>query len=336
MKALLLLPFLFFLCCKVSAQQHPQLTQYMQNNYLANPAVAGVEDYGDVRAGFRSQWVGLERAPTTFYMSIHAALNKNDRNVTPLRLQHRRVHSNSTVNRNNRFYRKPHHGAGAIAQVDMAGMIRASTLNLSYAYHLPLTQRATLSGGVSAGFTQLAVNHSFFLQTPNDPLLFGDTGNLLRTNLGLGLWLYGQDYYIGISGTQLLGGGIKKPDAAQQGPRALLQPHYYFTGGYRLQVSPGLTLTPSVMAKAAANGQTAVDLNLKALYAQRFWAGISYRHKDAMAGMVGVYLNHLLDVSYSYDFAISEMSSINSSSHEVVVGLKFNNPSKIVCPKYMW
>lgn len=335
MKALFFLTLLCFLGNAVYSQQRPQLTQYIQNNYLVNPAVAGIEDYGDIRVGFRSQWLGIERAPTTLYVSMHAALNKSDKNVASLRHQSRSASSGISANRNNRFYRKPHHGVGAIAQVDQAGMIRASTLNLSYAYHLPVTPNATLSGGVNTGFTQMGVNRNLFLQTPNDPYLYEDLDNLFRMDLGVGLWLYSKDYFVGVSGTQLLGDN-NRYYSTEDGPAALLQPHYYFTGGFRAYVSRDLALTPSFMVKASASGQTAVDVNLKALYAQRFWVGASYRHQDAVAFMLGLYLNHMLDVSYSYDTPVSELQSVNAYSHEIVVGVKFNNPYKILCPKYIW
>ena len=335
MKAFLILPIFCFLCSSVFGQQRPQLTQYVQNNFLANPAVAGVEEYGDVRMGYRSQWLGIERAPATFYVSAHAALNKNDRNVSPLRLKHNGAAVKGNGNRNNRFYRKPHHGVGVIAQTDKAGIIRASALNLSYAYHLPVTQSASLSGGVYTGFTQLNINHNLFLQTQDDPLLYADMENLLRMDLGLGLWLYSEDYFVGVSGMQLA--GIRKKSApAGDGPQALLQPHYYITGGYRMQVSRELALAPSLMIKTAASGQTAVDVNLKALHGNGFWCGMSYRHQDAVAGMVGVYLNHVFDVSYSYDFSVSEMRKVNAVSHEVVIGARFNNPGKLICPRFLW
>lgn len=316
------------------SQQRPQLTQYMQNSFLVNPAVAGIESYADLRAGYRSQWVGIEGAPKTFYTSIHAALNKHDRNAEPLG-QRNNISLKSNANRNNRFYQKPHHGIGAIAQVDQAGIIRASTLSVSYAYHLPITQTINLSSGVNAGVTQISLNRNLFMQTPNDPFIYGDMANMLKLDVGLGMWLYSQDFYVGVSGAQLTG-GRNQPYAVEEGPRTRLQPHYYLTGGYRVGVSNELSLTPSIMIKNGGYRQTAVDLNLKALYGQQFWVGFSYRHEDAVAGMVGFYLNHLFDVSYAYDFAISDLSRVNANSHELIVGFKLNNPNRIVCPKWIW
>ena len=52
----------------VFAQQKPQYTQYVFNNYLLNPAVSGIENYTDAKVGYRSQWTGLDGAPVTSYI----------------------------------------------------------------------------------------------------------------------------------------------------------------------------------------------------------------------------------------------------------------------------
>src|SRR3954469_22891785 len=70
-----LLSFLI-LCSAVRAQQRPQYTQYIFNNFILNPAISGIENYIDVKAGYRTQWEGLEGAPQTSYISIHAPLGK--------------------------------------------------------------------------------------------------------------------------------------------------------------------------------------------------------------------------------------------------------------------
>ena len=40
-----------------SAQQRAQYSQYMLNPFVLNPAVAGLEDFIDVRMGYRAQSV---------------------------------------------------------------------------------------------------------------------------------------------------------------------------------------------------------------------------------------------------------------------------------------
>src|SRR5476651_1593865 len=78
MKRILYL-FIFFALYIQSgvAQQRPQYTQYVFNNYLLNPAVTGIENYTDVKAGYRSQWTGLEGAPVTSYLTVNTPIGQN-------------------------------------------------------------------------------------------------------------------------------------------------------------------------------------------------------------------------------------------------------------------
>ena len=60
------------------AQQKPQYTQYILNNYILNPALSGIENYTDVKMSVRDQWVGLNGAPKTMYLSVHKPIGKKD------------------------------------------------------------------------------------------------------------------------------------------------------------------------------------------------------------------------------------------------------------------
>ncbi|PRY06741.1 type IX secretion system PorP/SprF family membrane protein [Pontibacter ummariensis] len=323
-----------FLCFAGFAQQRPQHTQYVQNNFVLNPAVAGIESYIDIRSSYRSQWVGLEGAPTTYYTSLNASINKNDRNILSPRERRRQTTPFAPANRNNRFLVKPHHGLGAIMQLDKSGLLKTFSLNLSYAYHLPLTQEIKLSGGISAGLMQYRLNkNDLNMRIANDPYVAGEIGNMNKFDLGVGLWLYSPAFYMGLSSMQILRSETLNNN---RDPQAALQKHYYATGGLRLRLTHDLTFTPSVMAKVAESGLSMVDVNAKAVYNERFWAGASYRQNDAVAGMVGVFLNHMLDVSYSYDITTSELNRVSNNTHEVVVGLNLNNVQKLICPAQIW
>ena len=328
---------LFFftcLCFTGFAQQRPQHTQYIQNSFLLNPGAAGIESYIDVRNSFRTQWLGLEGAPTTYYTSINASLDKNDRNVVPpSKAKSNYASSSSSVNKNNRFNVKPHHGLGAVVQLDKAGLLRTLSANLSYAYHLPITNEINLSGGVAAGLMQYRLNkQDLNMQVSGDPFVAGEIGNMNKFDLGVGLWMYSRNFYVGLSSMQVL----KSETESTTGPQSALQNHYYATGGIRLNVANNITVTPSVMVKVAQNGIYMVDVNAKAAYSRLFWVGASYRQGDAVAGMAGVFLNHMLDVSYSYDLTTTDLNRVSANSHEVVVGIKLNNPQKTICPQWVW
>src|SRR5688500_1683582 len=59
------------------AQQKPQYTQYIFNGLVINPAYAGSKDVIHLNAFHRTQWTGLEGAPTTQSFSIDGATKSN-------------------------------------------------------------------------------------------------------------------------------------------------------------------------------------------------------------------------------------------------------------------
>jgi type IX secretion system PorP/SprF family membrane protein len=322
----------------VFAQQKPQYTQYTQNNYLLNPAITGIEDYADVRLGSRHQWSGLEGAPVSYYASFHAPFMKD---IVPApRANMGGASAKQPNSKPTNVYRRvrPHHGIGGMAMTTRTGPLKRSSINASYAYHVPLTNSIRMSAGISPGLIQYSLDPNFATTTvANDPALYDGRVNETKFDLNMGLWLYSQQFFVGVAGAQLAPSKRQLIDTGQHEENSgALQKHYFVTGGYRLEVSPYLTLVPSVMVKMAQPSPVAVDVNAKAIYANRVWAGISYRHQDALAAMAGISVSALLDISYSYDATASPLAHTSSGSHEVILGFRLSNPNKSICPQWAW
>ncbi|RNI23543.1 PorP/SprF family type IX secretion system membrane protein [Rufibacter latericius] len=332
------LAFLCLVSWRAVGQQMPQFSQYMTNSLVINPAVAGIENYMDVRSSFRKQWVGVEGSPSTLYTSMHASIGKSDRNATGRgKFRVRSNGSGPKVDRNNRFRRvSPHHGVGAIVQIDQAGLLRTSSVNLVYSFHVPLTSTLNLSSGISAGVVRNSFNTSKARAiSPSDVALLGDQVNMTKADLSVGTWLYTRYAFLGISGAHLINSGSDFQAPQDYSISGRLVPHYFITAGYRFQVED-LMITPSVLYKVAKSSPGAFDLNLKAMYNERVWVGASYRNKDAVAFLFGLNVSPILDFGYSYDLPISGQHKTSAGSHEVMVGLKVNNKLKVLCPQWVW
>ena len=329
------------------AQQKPQYSQYMMNNYLLNPAVTGIEDYTDVRMGVRRQWVGLEGAPETMYASFHMPINKQTKgtrrggNARGSRLLRRIPGASGGISRpgnTNRFYTGvAHHGVGGMVHADKTGPLSRTSLLASYAYHLPVSRRVIVAGGVSTGFILNSINVSELrVVNPADPLLAGGSVNEGLLDLNLGLWVYSQDFFVGVSGAQLVPAQSDFQSTADPNGPGKLQKHYFVTGGYRIRVSEQVHVIPSVMAKLAQPTPVSLDVNVRAIFADRFWVGASYRHQDAISGLFGINIGHFMDIGYSYDATSSNLNRVSIGSHEIVVGLKLLNRGRVICPQFMW
>ncbi|HSI90671.1 MAG TPA: PorP/SprF family type IX secretion system membrane protein, partial [Adhaeribacter sp.] len=186
------------------------------------------------------------------------------------------------------------------------------------------------------GIHQFGINRRYATTVQaNDPALMGDRVNATRMDLGMGAWVYSQNFFAGVSAMQLLNNQNSFTATNTFDQPGLAVPHFYLTGGYRFDVNRDLTLVPSFMLKVA-KPSVAPDVNLKAILAERVWGGVSYRHQDAVSVLAGINISPMLDLGYSYDAITSELRHASSGSHEVVVGLKLQNRGKAICPQWMW
>jgi len=322
------------------AQQRSQYSQFALNNYLQNPAITGIEDYTDVRLGFRNQWVGVEGAPRTFYLSAHMPINKKNIS-TEVNFKMRNGHKVKTIvkradkSKNHKI--KPHHGLGFLAEADKSGALTRTGLNLTYAYHLPVSRTIKIAGGASAGLLNYNINtQSIYMDNTQDPALYNEALKSTQLDLGLGIWAYSKNFFGGFSASQLAAKKRNFIPEASVSHQSGLQPHYYISGGYRIDVSPFLALVPSFLTKMAPPSPISTDINLKAVYNDRISIGGTYRKDDAFSVMAGFNINSIVGIGYAYDATTSELNQFSHGSHEVVLNLKLLNKNKAICPDWLW
>lgn len=335
MRRILYFAVIFFLGVQfVYSQQKPQYTQYVFNNLLLNPAVSGIENYTDAKAGYRSQWTGLQGAPVTSYLTITAPLGKDF-----LQGDAASFPGSGGVNPSSRLYTQnymaaePHHGIGFTLVSDVAGPITQTYFDATYAYHLGLTDRLNLSVGVAAGMSHINLNLAqLTLDNPFDPAISNGNTSQWKPDLGAGLWLYGADFYFGASAQQLLPASLNFGTGSNSAQNKTV-PQYFFTGGVKLPISDDLAVLPSVLVKLINPTPPTFDINAKLSFRDQVWLGGSYRKDDSFGILVGVNISSFINVGYSYDITSSALNTVSHGSHEIVIGLLLNNRYKVTCPQ---
>lgn len=320
------------------AQQRPQYTQYIFNNYLLNPALSGIENYTDVKIGYRKQWAGLENAPQTSFVSVNWKLGDDYLWKNPLSLPD---HGDNPMSRNymQNYKASPaHHGMGVIAVLDKAGAISRLDAGLTYAYHLQLSGTLNLSVGAAAGLTRfgLDIGSLRFEDTATpDPAVRNAVTSQLKPDVSIGVWLYGARFFAGASVQQVIPQKLSfTGDTKYTSGREVA--HVFVTTGYRLFVDDEISLTPSVMFKQVDATPLAVDLNLKISFKDKLWLGGSYRKNDSFSGMAGININKLFNLTYAYDFTTSGLNKVSNGSHEIILGLQLNNIYQVWSTQRMW
>lgn len=307
-------------------QQRPQYTQYIFNNYLLNPALSGIENYTDVKVGYRRQWNGIQDAPQTSFVAAHWKLGNDYLWNNPLSLPDKGDHPMSRNYMQNYMASPAHHGVGVVAVYDKAAAISRLDVNLTYAYHLQLQNALNLSVGLAAGISRIGFDVSslkFEDQMREDPAVLNTNTVQLKPDLAIGVWLYGARFFAGASLQSVLPQKLSFTKNSEENSGREVS-HLFVTSGYRFFVDEDISMTPSVMFKKVSTTFSA-DLNMKMSFKDRFWLGGSYRKDDSFSAMMGVNFGKMLNLTYAYDFTTSGLNQVSNGSHEIVLGLQLNN-----------
>jgi type IX secretion system PorP/SprF family membrane protein len=148
------------------------------------------------------------------------------------------------------------------------------------------------------------------------------------------LWLYGNNFYLGTSATQILSNSINFDNSIVE--HNILYKHYFFTAAYKFNVTQQISVVPSIMAMWLKPSPGALDFSMRAIYENRFWVGGSYRQNKKFAILTGVTINHIFDAGYAYDRGVSSFNGIDRGNHEVMIGIRIFNRAKILCPQNLW
>lgn len=325
------------------SQAKPYYTQYVLNNYVLNPAISGIENYTDIKMSLRNQWTGITGAPVTGYVSFHTAIGKADYKTTPTSFGIKGYNPRGNEYGSNYEASPAHHGVGLMILNDKAGFINRWSISGSYAYHIPLTETANLSAGINAGISSVNLDRSKIVYgdlNPNDPAIGYSSGELnkIKSELGVGLWLYSQDYFAGISVLNIVMGKNQFVNNNKYGD--YFTPNYFITGGYRFNLGDDFNLIPSVMLQYWKPQLIGEHFNMKLQYQDLIWLGAGYRNSDFVSGysaLLGMNLANTINMSYSYEVSTSSrLRNYTGNTHEIMIGFILGNKYSESCPKNLW
>jgi type IX secretion system PorP/SprF family membrane protein len=290
----------------LKAQQLPQITQYMINNYAVNPAVAGMYDYYQVKTTIRNQWVGITDAPRTTVLSIYGRKNRNV-------------------------------GLGGLVFNDQAGPTSRIGGSASYTYSFAMTRAVKMSFALSGGFTQFKITkQGLNIEDKDDPFMQG--GDVVRSapDATFGFNIYGDKWYFGAAIPQLLSANLNLIDddfvriyntnlntLDDVESKGKLAQHMYVLGAYKHNFNPFWSIEPSVLLKTVGAAPLQFDFGLKTTYNDKLWFGMDYRNNGEIAALLGYSIQERFMIGYSYDVLNSNMSGYAGGSHEFMIGIRF-------------
>ncbi|MBA5793350.1 type IX secretion system membrane protein PorP/SprF [Flavobacterium sp. xlx-214] len=287
-----------------TAQQDPQYTNYMYNTININPAYAGSRGSLSIFGLHRSQWVGIDGAPTTNSFSVN----------TPL--------GDSKV------------GLGVSFVNDALGVMDENTISVDFSYTLDLNnQGSKLSFGLKGSANLLSVAYSDLNKyNPNDPQILTDISSEFTPNIGAGIYWHNEKSYLGFSVPHFL-----ETTRYNNNVQSTMQQkmHYYLMGGHVFEINPTLKFKPAFLFKAVSGAPLQADVTANFLIHDKFTLGAAYRWDAAWSALAGFQITNGFFVGYSYDNDIKALSNYNSGSHEIFLRFElFNKYRRVNSPRF--
>jgi len=297
------LAFLLLISMKGIAQQDPGYTQYMYNPLTVNSAYAGSTETLEAVLIHRSQWVGIDGAPSTQSFTVHSPL------------------ANDKI------------GLGFSAVNDNLGPSNELYLDANFSYTLMLSYSTRLALGVKAGARMLNVDWTkgrFY--DDSDVLLNSNIDNKFSPSIGAGAYLYEEKWYVGASVPNFIRSDYY--DDVQESVN-LERLHYYVMAGYVFDLSEGLKFKPAMLARGVSGAPISLDVSANFLIQDTFTIGAGYRWDDSVSVLAGFQINKNFFVGYSYDYTTTDLNKYNDGSHEILLRFQLSpKTNQIKSPRF--
>jgi type IX secretion system PorP/SprF family membrane protein len=303
MKKLILI-LVLFTSLKGIAQQDVLYSQFMFNKLTVNPGYAGSREVFSADLVYRSQWLGIDGAPKTFSISMHAPLRDN------------------------------HIALGGYIYNDQIGPMVEQGALLTYAYRISLP-KGKLSFGLQGGVKYSNINWDLIKVEDPDFTFQSDQKNKIIPDANLGIYYYTNNWFAGISSKQLLQNeyGLVTVDGKQTYSKLLR--HFYGMAGVAVPVSDRVIFRPSVLFKYVINAPWQMDLNASMLFNDLLILGMTYRTNGDLVFLTEITFSGKYRFGYSYDVNVKDRIHYNSGSHEIRLGIDLDLlKNRMFTPRY--
>ncbi|HLP11280.1 MAG TPA: type IX secretion system membrane protein PorP/SprF [Flavobacteriales bacterium] len=287
-----------------NAQQDPQFSQFMYDKLSINPGFAGIDGKICGTMFYRNQWMGFGNQPTTSLLNVHAPF---------------------PILRG---------GLGLTVYLDKLGFQKNTAARLAYSFHLPISPKLKLGVGLSFGYMGVGYNASWVAVDPvaDDKAIPAATSSAGTMDFGVGAYLKGNNFYVGLSSLHLSESELKQLSFKNKR-------HYYLMAGYDYAINPTIMIMPALRVESDATA-TQVDLSVRGMWQSMVWAGVGYRLKEAVYPMVGYQKQvwaaqqGMMRIGISYDVNTNELKNYSNNGLEFFVNFCCNIDKPFKPEKY--
>ena len=278
---------------KISAQQDPMYMQYIDNLLVVNPGFAGSKADGRMLLVSRDQWVSIPGAPVTRSLSYNTAVkNKNI-------------------------------GLGFSVMNDKIGVLQQTGVYLDYSYFLKVSEKYRMGMGLKGGVNFYRAALTELNPISPDPIFSKDIYKNFLPNLGIGIYLYSEKSYFGVSIPKLIQNKITRDDY-ETGYIQKEKIHFYYVMGGQFKLAEDFDMKTSSMIKVVKNAPVSVDITALAGFKERVWVGGMFRFRSAFGAIAQFHVTQKMVIGYSYELPMQRVNNFSNGTHEIMFGYNFN------------
>lgn len=271
----------------VKAQQTPVYSEYAHNSILLNPAHAGYDKGTDIALANRSFVSDIDGLPATSSLTVNSSTGNS------------------------------HIGFGITALRDQIGVTSSTGLTASLSYKLIFDhhyKRAqwwdynpnTLTFGISAGV--VFYSEDLLSLGINTDIAFSENINETLPTVGVGALYNRNQFYVGVSNTNLLGSTVTARNLQLDSPT-------YAYGGYRLYTNrfEKVQIKPNFLLKYVKEAPYQLDLNVAVNIKNVVEFGAGYRTNSSMNILAILHQLNGFKMLFSYNFPTDSSNVVGST-----------------------
>jgi type IX secretion system PorP/SprF family membrane protein len=271
------------------AQLNPLAGIYFDNEYLANPAMAGVNQGLNLNLGYRQQWSAFSGSPQTQAVTADYGTGKKV-------------------------------GVGLSIYNDEAGLIKRTRAMGTYAYHLPINKNQNLHFGLSFGLMDQRISNETVKGDLDDNSIstFNDSETYMDGDFGLA---YTRSKLTIQATIPNLKGSLKRDDLNRVGDRSsffsAISYKFYFPKAVN-----GLEIEPKLVYRTVKGYDHIVDLAANFAIANRSISLMTIYHSTQSSTFgLGVAIKKLGSVSSNYTTSTSSVSQYGNANFQIALRL---------------
>lgn len=269
------------------------------SNMIYNPSVVGTNENTYVYFSSKKNWTSIDNSPYTCMLNVHTKASN--------------LQFSNRPSPKKKLYSKI--GIGLSIYRDINGPLSVTGIQTAYSYQIPLKNKSIFSMGLSAKIAQYALDENVFKPTDQyDTKISFTRQKGIIPNFNFGLYLKKENYYIGLSSTNLAKLSSKNITFYNQEIHRTL----YLVGAYKFNFIKDSKIEPNVLFRYDYSNLW-FDFTTKYYYKNLFTVGLGY----STSGFYSTFLSTTLKeftMGYAFEYSTSPIYKLSNGNHQIFIG----------------